>query len=61
VVKSLGHLTTSISTLKFNHDAQILAMASKEKKDAMRLVSHAPIFFLRMIIVSLEYMLLVLN
>ena len=40
LVKALGHLTTPISTLKFNHDAQILAMASKDKKDAMRLVGH---------------------
>ena len=38
LVKALGHLTTPISTLRFNHDAQILAMASKDKKDAMRLV-----------------------
>ncbi|PPQ68341.1 hypothetical protein CVT25_007590 [Psilocybe cyanescens] len=41
LVKALGHLTTPISTLRFNHDAQILAMASKDKKDAMRLV-HLP-------------------
>ncbi|KAF5312957.1 hypothetical protein D9619_003712 [Psilocybe cf. subviscida] len=41
LAKTLGHLTTPISTLRFNHDAQILAMASKEKKDAMRLV-HLP-------------------
>ena len=38
LVKALGQLTTPISTLRFNHDAQILAMASKDKKDAMRLV-----------------------
>ena len=43
LVKALGHLTTPISTLRFNHDAQILAMASKDKKDAMRLVGY---FFL---------------
>ncbi|KAF8880911.1 WD40-repeat-containing domain protein [Gymnopilus junonius] len=42
LVKTLGQLTTPISTLRFNHDAQILAMASKDKKDAMRLVSHLP-------------------
>ncbi|KAF9481248.1 WD40 repeat-like protein [Pholiota conissans] len=41
LAKALGQLTTPISTLRFNHDAQILAMASKEKKDAMRLV-HLP-------------------
>ncbi|PPQ65608.1 hypothetical protein CVT24_011817 [Panaeolus cyanescens] len=39
LVKTLGHLTTPISTLKFNHDAQLLAMASKDKKDSMKLVS----------------------
>jgi U3 small nucleolar RNA-associated protein 18 len=42
LAKALGHLTTPISTLRFNHDAQILAMASKEKKDAMRLVRLYP-------------------
>ncbi|KAJ7220009.1 WD40-repeat-containing domain protein [Mycena pura] len=40
-VKTIGHLTTPISTLRFNHDAQILAVASREKKDAMRLI-HLP-------------------
>jgi U3 small nucleolar RNA-associated protein 18 len=39
-VKTLSHLTTSISTLRFNHDSQILAVASKEKKGSMRLVSR---------------------
>lgn len=39
--KSIGNLTTAISTLKFNHDAQIMAIASQEKKDAMRLI-HLP-------------------
>ena len=38
-VKTIGNLTTAISTLRFNHDAQILAVASKEKKDSMRMVS----------------------
>ncbi|KAF9527895.1 WD40-repeat-containing domain protein [Crepidotus variabilis] len=41
LLKALGQLTTPISTLKFNHDSQILAMASKDKKDALRLV-HLP-------------------
>jgi hypothetical protein len=39
LLKALGHLTTPISTLRFNHDAQLLAIASKDKKDSMRLVS----------------------
>lgn len=37
-LKTLPHLTTAISSLRFNHDAQLLAVASKEKKDSMRLV-----------------------
>lgn len=37
-IKALGQLTTPISSLKFNHDAQILAMASKDKRDSFRLV-----------------------
>ncbi|KIK02674.1 hypothetical protein K443DRAFT_677402 [Laccaria amethystina LaAM-08-1] len=40
-VKTIGNLTTAISTLRFNHDAQILAVASKEKKDSMRMI-HLP-------------------
>ncbi|KAJ7183100.1 WD40 repeat-like protein [Mycena filopes] len=39
--KTLGHLTTAISTLRFNHDAQVMAVASREKKDALRLI-HLP-------------------
>lgn len=39
MIKALGNLTTPISTLKFNHDGQILAMASLDKKDALRFVS----------------------
>ncbi|KAN0101009.1 WD40-repeat-containing domain protein [Tylopilus felleus] len=40
-LKTLGHLTTNISCLSYNHDAQLLAMASNVKKDQMRLV-HLP-------------------
>ncbi|KAI8983300.1 WD40-repeat-containing domain protein [Trametes punicea] len=40
-LKSLGNLTTSITALKFNHDSQLLAMASNVKKDQMRMV-HLP-------------------
>ena len=39
VKKTLQNLTTSISTLCFNHDSQLAAMASNAKKDQMRLVS----------------------
>ena len=38
-LKTLQNLTTSISTLRFNHDSQLLAIASNVKKDQMRLVS----------------------
>ncbi len=40
-VKTIENLTTSITTQRFNHDAQLLAIASRNKKDAMRLV-HFP-------------------
>ncbi|KAF9071451.1 WD40-repeat-containing domain protein [Rhodocollybia butyracea] len=40
-LKTVENLTTPISTLRFNHDAQVLAVASKEKKDSMRLI-HLP-------------------
>ncbi|KAF7982399.1 hypothetical protein HWV62_28497 [Athelia sp. TMB] len=38
-LKVLGNLTTPISTLRFNADSQLLAIASSAKKDQMRLVS----------------------
>lgn len=37
-LKSIGNLTTSISAVQFNHDSQLLAIASKAQKDQMRLV-----------------------
>jgi len=40
-LKAIGNLTTSISALRFNHDSQLLAIASKTQKDQMRLV-HIP-------------------
>jgi len=40
-IKALGNLTTAISTLRFNADSQLLAIASKTKKNQMRLV-HLP-------------------
>lgn len=36
--KTLQNITTSVSTLRFNHDSQLLAVASSVKKDQMRLV-----------------------
>jgi len=41
-LKAIANLTTPISTARFNHDAQILAIASKEKKDALRMVRAIP-------------------
>ncbi|KAG5643054.1 hypothetical protein DXG03_001632 [Asterophora parasitica] len=40
-LKNIANLTTAISSMTFNHDAQIMAMASQEKKDSMRLI-HMP-------------------
>ncbi|KAG0303053.1 U3 snoRNP protein [Dissophora globulifera] len=40
-LRAIGNLTTSIHTLRFNHDSQILAMSSKARKDQLRLV-HIP-------------------
>jgi hypothetical protein len=37
-LKTIGNLTTSISAVQFNHDSQLLAIASKTQKDQMRLV-----------------------
>ena len=39
-IKQVANLTTAISTVKFNYDAQLMAIASQERKDAMRLVSN---------------------
>lgn len=39
--KALMHLTTRVDNLKFNADSQILAMASKDEKDALKFV-HLP-------------------
>ncbi|KAK7056381.1 U3 snoRNP protein [Paramarasmius palmivorus] len=40
-IKTLENLTTPISSLRFNPDGQLLAVASKEKKDALKLF-HTP-------------------
>ncbi|GAA6038453.1 hypothetical protein JCM8097_007658 [Rhodosporidiobolus ruineniae] len=39
--KAVENLVTSVSTMRFNHDAQILALASKTQKDQLKLV-HLP-------------------
>jgi U3 small nucleolar RNA-associated protein 18 len=38
--KTIMSLTTRADTLRFNHDGQILAIASQMKKDSLRLI-HA--------------------
>lgn len=38
-IKSLEHLTTSISSMAFHPSSQLLATASSSKRDAFRLVS----------------------
>jgi U3 small nucleolar RNA-associated protein 18 len=40
-LKSLMNLTTTVDSLAFNHDSQLLAMGSRMKKDSLRLV-HLP-------------------
>ncbi|KAJ3444056.1 u3 small nucleolar RNA-associated protein 18 [Anaeramoeba flamelloides] len=42
-LKSLMNLTTNSNLLQFNHDSQMLMMASSEKKNALRFV-HIPSF-----------------
>jgi len=37
-LKAIGNLTTAISAVRFNHDTQLLAIASKAQKDQLRLV-----------------------
>ncbi|KAH9982109.1 WD40-repeat-containing domain protein [Lactifluus volemus] len=37
-LKAIGNLTTPISVVRFNHDSQLLAIASNIQKDKMRLV-----------------------
>jgi len=39
--KTFMHLTTPVDELLFNHDSQILAMASRRTKDALKMV-HVP-------------------
>lgn len=41
LIKSIDNLTTTISSLEFSHDSQVLCIASRAKKDALKLV-HLP-------------------
>ncbi|KAG7094043.1 hypothetical protein E1B28_007664 [Marasmius oreades] len=40
-MKTLSHLVTPISTMRFNRDGQVLAVASREKRDALKLYHTA--------------------
>ena len=40
-IKAIMNLTTEINQVQFNHDAQLLALSSTEKRNAFRLV-HVP-------------------
>jgi len=40
-LKTIENLTTDVSDMKFNHDAQILAITSRKERNGMRLV-HVP-------------------
>ena len=48
-LKTIGNLTTAITSLRFNHDSQLLAIASNVKKDSMRLVCIAASIVFRVI------------
>lgn len=41
--RSLGNLTTAITSMHFSHDAQLLLLASRNKKDALRMVHLPPL------------------
>lgn len=41
LMKSISNLTTTISSLEFSHDSQVLCIASRDQRDALRLV-HLP-------------------
>lgn len=49
-LKAISNLTTPVSTLRFNADAQLLAIASDAKKDQLRLVRFAVCFALAKLI-----------
>ncbi|KAK4050785.1 U3 snoRNP protein [Microbotryomycetes sp. JL201] len=42
--KAIGNLTTMVTSMKFNHDSQLLALASRTNKDQLKLASlvHLP-------------------
>ncbi|KAK4703047.1 U3 small nucleolar RNA-associated protein 18, partial [Phenoliferia sp. Uapishka_3] len=40
-LRAVGNLTTAVTSMKFNHDSQLLALASRTNKDQLKLV-HLP-------------------
>jgi U3 small nucleolar RNA-associated protein 18 len=40
-IKAIGNLTTRISEITFNHDSQLMVIASRSKKDQLKVV-HLP-------------------
>lgn len=41
LIKSIDNLVTTISSIEFSHDSQVMAIASRDKRDALKLV-HLP-------------------
>lgn len=41
-LKAVGNLTTAVTSMKFNHDSQLLALASRTNKDQLKLVRAQP-------------------
>lgn len=37
-LKAIGNLTTTVTSMRFNHTEEILALASKTNKDQLKLV-----------------------
>lgn len=39
-LRTMENLTTAVTTMRYNHDGQMLAFASRNKKDALKMVSE---------------------
>lgn len=46
-VKTIKNLVTSVTTMSFNSSSEILAIGSKEKRNAVRMVSIYKIFLVK--------------
>lgn len=51
-LKAIGNLTTAVTSMRFNHDSQILAIASKTNKDQLKLVRLVHFFPLGAIFIT---------